>query len=107
MARLAEEFERRLKERDEQIAQLTEFRTLVIFRLAAQHDEVEHPRRQVTKNGVVRRLPEATNHTAPFGSCSEGRSRFRTRARRCRFRSNPSEPPFAPSAGGANGTRLS
>ncbi|MET9835125.1 hypothetical protein ABZ078_38950 [Streptomyces sp. NPDC006385] len=74
---LAEEFERRLNELrdageivDPRISQLTEFRTLAISRLAAQHDEIERLRRQVTDDGVVRRLPEATNHIAPFGSCS-------------------------------------
>jgi DNA repair exonuclease SbcCD ATPase subunit len=64
------ELKSRIVTRDEQIAQLTEFRNLAISRLAAQHDEIERLRRQVTDNGVVRRLPEATNHIAPFGSCS-------------------------------------
>ncbi|MFE2032750.1 hypothetical protein ACFXBB_05665 [Streptomyces scopuliridis] len=64
------ELKSRIVTRDEQIAQLTEFRNLAISRLAAQHDEIERLRRQVTDNGVVRRLPETTNHIAPFGSCS-------------------------------------
>ncbi|MGW5123997.1 hypothetical protein ACWEQ7_08025 [Streptomyces sp. NPDC004069] len=64
------ELKARIVTRAEQTAQLTEFRTLAISRLAAQHDEIERLRRQVTDNGVVRRLPEATNDTAPFGSCS-------------------------------------
>ncbi|MFF2063268.1 hypothetical protein ACFVWZ_15940 [Streptomyces sp. NPDC058200] len=61
----------RIVTRDEQIAQLAEFRTLAISRLAAQHHEIERLRRQVTDIGVVRQLPGArTNHVAPFGSCS-------------------------------------
>ncbi|MFD4233253.1 hypothetical protein [Streptomyces sp. NPDC058542] len=65
------ELKARIVTRDEQIAQLTEFRTLAISRLAAQHDEIERLRRQVTDIGVVRQLPGATtNRVAPFGSCS-------------------------------------
>lgn len=43
------EFRERIIARDEKIAQLTEFRTLAISRLAAQHDEIERLRRQVTE----------------------------------------------------------
>ncbi|MFD4173561.1 hypothetical protein [Streptomyces anulatus] len=65
------ELKERIVTRDEQIAQLTEFRSLAISRLAAQHDEIERLRRQVTDIGVVRQLPGATtNRVAPFGSCS-------------------------------------
>ncbi|MFD7123917.1 hypothetical protein ACFV9X_11960 [Streptomyces anulatus] len=65
------ELKERIVTRDEQIAQLTEFRSLAISRLAAQHDEIERLRRQVTDIGVVRQLPGATtNRLAPFGSCS-------------------------------------
>ncbi|MGW9120454.1 hypothetical protein ACWGRV_28235 [Streptomyces sp. NPDC055663] len=65
------ELKERVVTRDEQIAQLAEFRTLAISRLAAQHDEIERLHRQVTDSGIVRQLPAArTNRVAPFGSCS-------------------------------------
>ncbi|MGW1844194.1 hypothetical protein [Streptomyces sp. NPDC001966] len=65
------ELKERIVTRDEQIAQLAEFRTLAISRLAAQHDEIERLRRQVTDSGIVRQLPAArTDRVAPFGSCS-------------------------------------
>lgn len=51
------EFKERIIARDEKIAQLTEFRTLAISRLAAQHDEIERLRRQVAEGRTVRLLP--------------------------------------------------
>ncbi|MFD7862258.1 hypothetical protein [Streptomyces sp. NPDC059783] len=64
------ELKERIVTRDEQIAQLTGFRTLAISRLAAQHDEIERLRRQVADSGVVRRLPDTASRITPFGSCS-------------------------------------
>ncbi|MGW6413833.1 hypothetical protein [Streptomyces sp. NPDC055055] len=64
------ELKERVVARDEKIAQLTEFQTLAISRLTAQHDEIERLRRQLTDSGTVRRLPGAAGPIAPFGSCS-------------------------------------
>lgn len=89
------ELKARIVTRDEQIAQLTEFTTLAISRLAAQHDEIEGLRRQVTGNGVVRRLPEATHRIAPFGSCGEGRSRLVTRVPLTASAKPPGRPTWA------------
>ncbi|WP_331722442.1 hypothetical protein [Streptomyces anulatus] len=57
------EFRERIIARDEKIAQLTEFRTLAISRLAAQHDEIERLRRQVTEGRAVRLLPGTADRT--------------------------------------------
>lgn len=52
--------------------------------------------------------PVAVREQVQFAASSKARrSRFRSRARRWRFSSNPGEFPVAPSAGGATGTRLS
>jgi DNA repair exonuclease SbcCD ATPase subunit len=64
------EFKQRIVARDEKIAQLTEFQTLAISRLAAQHDEIESLRREVADGSTVRLLPGATDRIAPYGSCS-------------------------------------
>ncbi|WP_327127903.1 hypothetical protein [Streptomyces sp. NBC_01727] len=62
------ELEERIVTRDQQLAPLTEFRTLLISRLAAQRDEIERLRRLVAHIGIVRQLPgAATNRVAPFG----------------------------------------
>lgn len=50
------------------LAELTEFKTLAISRLVAQHDEIERLRRQIAATGPVRPLP--TSRRAQFGSCS-------------------------------------
>ncbi|WP_434593628.1 hypothetical protein [Streptomyces sp. A5-4] len=62
------ELRERVAKRDEELLKLTEFRALAISRLAAQHDEIERLRKQVTSGENVRRLPSAG--TAPYGSCS-------------------------------------
>ena len=48
---------RRLLESEQQIAELTEFRTTAISRLAAQHDEITQLRREVQQAASVRLLP--------------------------------------------------
>ncbi|GLF95222.1 hypothetical protein [Streptomyces yaizuensis] len=58
----------RIAAREEKLAELTEFKTLAICRLAAQHDEIERLRRQGGDGGNVRRLPVPTVPTAPHGS---------------------------------------
>jgi len=63
------ELRKRISARDEQLAELTDFKTLAISRLAAQHDEIERLRMQATTHGNVRPL-SASSSTAPFGSCS-------------------------------------
>ncbi|MGC4950017.1 hypothetical protein ACLQ2N_27935 [Streptomyces sp. DT224] len=50
--------------------QLTGFKQLAISRLAAQHEEIERLRRQITDGANVRALPAAADRTAPYGSCS-------------------------------------
>ncbi len=53
----------RVAARDGQIEGLTEFKTLAISRLAAQHEEIERLRRHLTQVGGVRSLPPATGST--------------------------------------------
>jgi hypothetical protein len=53
-----DELKERISTRDERLAELTEFRTLAISRLAAQHDEVERLRAQVAESGTLRALPK-------------------------------------------------
>lgn len=60
----------RIATRDEHLAELTEFKTLAISRLVAQHDEIERLRRQIAATGPVQPLPTGTSRRAPFGSCS-------------------------------------
>lgn len=50
----------RLASRDEEIATLTEFRTLAISRLAAQQDEITRLRAALARHGTVRSLPPIT-----------------------------------------------
>ncbi|MEN8649465.1 hypothetical protein ABCR94_02120 [Streptomyces sp. 21So2-11] len=64
------ELKERLARRDEALTELTEFKTLAVSRLAAQHQEIERLREQAAGAGNVRRLPAARSSTAPFGSCS-------------------------------------
>ncbi|MET7519665.1 hypothetical protein ABZS88_41070 [Streptomyces sp. NPDC005480] len=63
----------RVARRDAEVARLTEFRTLAISRLAAQHDEIERLRSLLTQQAeasdVVTRFPPRAGD-APFGSCS-------------------------------------
>lgn len=70
--RLKEEndkLKKRIADRDEQLTELTEFKTLAISRLAAQHDEIERLREQAASVGNVRPLPHKAG--APvIGSCS-------------------------------------
>ncbi len=49
---------------------LCDFKVLGISRLAAQHDEIERLRRQITESGTVRQLPHGASRKAPYGSCS-------------------------------------
>lgn len=60
-----------MSRQDSELPKLTEFRVLAIPRLAAQHDEIERLRSQLTRQteagDVVTRL---TLREAPFGSCS-------------------------------------
>ncbi|NUK21973.1 hypothetical protein [Streptomyces lunaelactis] len=49
----------RIAARDEALARLTEFKTLAISRLAAQHDEIERLRGQILEGGL-RRLPHGS-----------------------------------------------
>ncbi|WP_043267203.1 hypothetical protein [Streptomyces sp. CT34] len=64
------EMKERITARDEQLAELSEFKTLAISRLVAQHDEIERLRRQLASTGPVRPLPTSTSSRAPYGSCS-------------------------------------
>ncbi|MGA5442209.1 hypothetical protein ACPCKW_22190 [Streptomyces griseoincarnatus] len=64
------ELKERLTKRDAKIAELTEFQTLAISRLAAQHEEIERLRTQLALGGNVRSLPAPASGTAPYGSCS-------------------------------------
>lgn len=63
------ELRKRISARDEQLAELTEFKTSAISRLAAQHDEIERMRKQAATHHNVRPLSPSRS-TAPFGSCS-------------------------------------
>ncbi|WP_329453714.1 hypothetical protein OG894_45235 (plasmid) [Streptomyces sp. NBC_01724] len=65
-----DELRKRIAVRDEELTELTEFKTLAISRLAAQHDEIERLHKQATSGENVRRLPASRNGTAPYGSCS-------------------------------------
>ncbi|MCX4573539.1 hypothetical protein OHB41_10160 [Streptomyces sp. NBC_01571] len=64
------ELRERLTRRDEKIAELTEFQTLAISRLAAQHEEIQRLRTQLAADGTVRSLHTPASGTAPYGSCS-------------------------------------
>ncbi|GGZ92897.1 hypothetical protein [Streptomyces bluensis] len=64
------ELKRRITARDEQLAELTEFKALAVSRLAAQHAEIEQLREAVASNARVRSLPNVATHIAPYGSCS-------------------------------------
>jgi uncharacterized protein (DUF3084 family) len=59
----------RVAARDQKLAELTEFKTLAISRLAAQYDEIERLRRQIASTGP-RPLPTGASSQAPYGSCS-------------------------------------
>lgn len=51
------ELKERVATRDEQLAELTEFKVLAISRLAAQYDEIERLRTQVAENSSLRSVP--------------------------------------------------
>ncbi|MDX2531559.1 hypothetical protein [Streptomyces scabiei] len=53
---------KRITARDEQLAELSEFRVLAVSRLAAQHDEIERLRTQVAKRSSLRTVPTAPDH---------------------------------------------
>jgi hypothetical protein len=57
--------ERRLTEATTTIEELTEFRTLALARLTAQHDEINRLRNAATAAGNVRRLPQRSSSTGP------------------------------------------
>lgn len=60
----------RLTRREESIQALTDFRDQALSRLAEQHDEILHLRRQADRDTRIRRLPARTNGTAGIGPCS-------------------------------------
>ncbi|MGW3926485.1 hypothetical protein ACWECC_00065 [Streptomyces microflavus] len=64
------ELKERVTKRDEEIAELTAFRTLAVSRLAAQHAEIERLRKQIADGSNVRSLPAPAGGIVPFGSCS-------------------------------------
>ncbi|MGW2346670.1 hypothetical protein [Streptomyces sp. NPDC001661] len=64
------ELKERITKRDERIAELTEFETLAISRLSAQHAEIVRLRQQITQDGTVRSLASPVRGTTPYGSCS-------------------------------------
>ncbi|MFE3860597.1 hypothetical protein ACFXPT_09175 [Streptomyces goshikiensis] len=53
------ELQDRVAKRDEALAELTEFRTHAISRIAAQHGEIERLRSQIAGAHGLRRLPES------------------------------------------------
>ncbi|MFD5146729.1 hypothetical protein [Streptomyces sp. NPDC058401] len=59
------ELKKRVTRRDEALAELTEFKTLAISRLAAQYTEIEGLRRQATAVDNIRSLPGTRNGAAP------------------------------------------
>ncbi|MFD7861340.1 hypothetical protein [Streptomyces sp. NPDC059783] len=62
---------KRVKDRDQKVTELTEFKTLAVSRLAAQHAEIEELRAALAAGGTVRSLPKPLiPASAPFGSCS-------------------------------------
>ncbi|MFE5097866.1 hypothetical protein ACFRCI_48455 [Streptomyces sp. NPDC056638] len=63
------ELKKRIADRDEELAKLIAFKTLVISQLAAQHEEIERLRKQAAQGANVRQLPAARGGTAPYGSC--------------------------------------
>ncbi|MFH8636068.1 hypothetical protein [Streptomyces goshikiensis] len=65
LKRQADEPKKRITARDEQLADLTEFKALAISRLVAQHDEIERLRTQIAVVGNVRALPAAGLGTSP------------------------------------------
>ncbi|MBF6311837.1 MULTISPECIES: hypothetical protein [Nocardia] len=50
------ELKERLAKRDETVAELTAFKSLAVSRLAAQHDEIQRLREELTAAGNIRRL---------------------------------------------------
>jgi uncharacterized protein YhaN len=71
IGRLKNEIERlkqRLSAHEQAIAQLNDFKTLALSRIAAQHDEITRLRTAATTNGNVRRLP--TRSSATIGPCN-------------------------------------
>ncbi|MFF7899645.1 hypothetical protein ACIP4X_29465 [Streptomyces sp. NPDC088817] len=64
------ELKARAAKRDDVVADLTEFKTVALSQLAAQHDEITRLREQAADLGNVRRLPATRGGTAPYGSCS-------------------------------------
>ncbi|MCX4406149.1 MULTISPECIES: hypothetical protein [unclassified Streptomyces] len=57
-----EGLKKRVAARDEQLAELTEFKTLAISRLAAQHDEIERLRTQIAEGSSLRVMPTARDN---------------------------------------------
>lgn len=64
------ELKDRVAKRDEVTAKLTEFQTVAISQLAAQHDEITRLREQAAALGNVRRLPAVRDGTTPYGPWS-------------------------------------
>ncbi|MFD5503746.1 hypothetical protein ACFWJS_29185 [Streptomyces sp. NPDC127061] len=62
------ELNKRVGTRDKQVTELTEFRTLAISRLSAQHDEILRLRELVNSKASMRTLSLPAK--APFRSCS-------------------------------------
>jgi hypothetical protein len=56
---------RRLTRHDETIAELTDFRTEALARLAAQHDEITRLRRDAGRSARLHSLPSRTSGTGP------------------------------------------
>lgn len=62
---------KRVDDRVQKVAELTEFKTLAVSRLAAHHAEIEELRSALAAGETVRSLPKPPVSTsAPFGSCS-------------------------------------
>ncbi len=55
----------RLAGRDAAISELTEFKTLALSRLAAQHDELQHLQSQTARPGNLRILPSRSASSTP------------------------------------------
>jgi DNA repair exonuclease SbcCD ATPase subunit len=64
------ELKNRIADRDARLEEATAFKKLAISRLAAQHEEIERLRRQITDGANVRSLSAAADRTAPYGSFS-------------------------------------
>jgi len=63
-----EHLKQRISTHEQTIAQLNDFKTLALSRIAAQHDEITRLRVSATATGNVRRLP--TRSSATIGPCN-------------------------------------